>query len=167
MVISEFLPNPVGKDTEGEWVKLFNDGKEEVNLGQWHLKDASGKVFYFKDIDIKPGEYLSFGYQTTKIPLNNNDETLFLFDKNNNLIDQLGFSGAINEGEVVKKDRGLADIATNSIQNQNSISQIVNLSDKSAFGLNFLLSGLAICLVLSFLGIILVKKIKINKQDNA
>lgn len=166
MIIQEFLPNPIGKDTEGEWIKLFNDSKEGVNLGQWHLKDASGKAFYFGDINIKPGEYLSLDYRTTKISLNNSDETLFLFDKNNNLIDQLGFSGAINEGEVVKKDKSPADIAANSIQNQNSISQIVNLPDKSAFNLNFLLSGLAICLVLSFLGIMLVKKIKINEQDN-
>ena len=28
----ELLPNPVGKDTDGEWIKLINIGEETVNI---------------------------------------------------------------------------------------------------------------------------------------
>ncbi|MEE8131556.1 MAG: lamin tail domain-containing protein [Candidatus Paceibacterota bacterium] len=166
MTIKEFLPNPVGKDTEGEWIKLFNNGDEEVNLTNWYLKDASGKIFYFGDFSIKPGEYLTLSYQTTKIYLNNKGETLFLFDKNNNLIDQLGFSGIISEGEIITKNKISEKPEINSAQTPAAASQIINLKSKPAFNLNFLVIGFVICLVLSFLTIIIIKKVKINRQDN-
>lgn len=101
MIIYEFLPNPVGKDTNGEWIKLFNDANAAVNLGGWQIKDASGKTFSFKQVTINSGEYLTFDYKTTKISLNNNGETLFLYDASGNLVDKAEHIGNAAEGKIL------------------------------------------------------------------
>mgnify|MGYP000571218404 CR=1 FL=1 len=39
VIISEFLPNPVGSDAEGEFVELYNTSDQEVVLDGWELDD--------------------------------------------------------------------------------------------------------------------------------
>ena len=99
MIISEFLPNPIGKDTDSEFIELFNDSQKQINLTGWKIKDASGKTFTFKNQTIGAGEYLALNYKTTKITLNNDAETLYFYDPNGNLIDKGGFSGAAPAGK--------------------------------------------------------------------
>lgn len=99
MLISEFLPNPVGKDTDGEFIELFNDGLKSINLSGWKIKDASGKTFTFKNQILGSGRYLTLPYQTTKITLNNDAETLYLYDTKGVLIDKASFSGTAPEGK--------------------------------------------------------------------
>ncbi len=99
MIISEFLPNPVGKDTDGEFIELFNDGLKPTNLSGWKIKDASAKTFTFKNQTLEAGEYLTLPYKTTKITLNNDAETLYLYDPSGKLIDKAEFSGAAPEGK--------------------------------------------------------------------
>ncbi len=111
MIISEFLPNPVGKDTDGEWIELFNNGQEAVNLNGWRVKDASGKTFLFGEdgvgnFSVNPGEYFILDYKTTKIALNNDGEKLFLYDNENNLADAVEFTGAAIEGESLIRQNG-------------------------------------------------------------
>lgn len=103
MLISEFFPNPIGKDTEGEWIKLFNNSQEVVNLNGWQIKDASGKTFTFKNLTVNPREYLTLNYETTKISLNNNGETLFLYDSQGELVDEAEFSGTAPEGQSLSR----------------------------------------------------------------
>lgn len=163
VVIQEFLPNPVGKDTEGEWIKLFNDSNEEViDIQGWKLKDDSGKVFIFSSTKIKPGESFVFDYQATKIQLNNKGENLFLFDQDGNLIDKIGFSGEIQEGEIVGRgDSGdkFSDIVLQHPSNP-------SLSYKSEFNFSFLPLGLALSLILSFLAVFIIKKLQITEKDD-
>ena len=46
MRISEFLPNPIGSDSQtgmdGEWVELVNTGNQTVDLTGWELRSGSG-----------------------------------------------------------------------------------------------------------------------------
>ncbi len=102
MVINEFLPNPVGKDADGEWIELFNNSNAAANIDGLQIKDASGRIFYLKGV-IKPGEYLVLDYKTTKIPLNNDGETLFLYDQNNRLLDKAEYSGKAPEGKSLAR----------------------------------------------------------------
>ncbi len=103
VIINEFLPNPIGKDTDGEWIKLFNNGNIAVNLSGWRIKDASSRVFIFSTTNkniIASKETLTLDYKTTKISLNNNGETIFLYDKTDNLIDKAEYSGTAADGKV-------------------------------------------------------------------
>ena len=106
MIISELLPNPVGKDTEGEWIKLFNDGNKVVDLSGWRLEDTAGKKFIFQTQKIEPSQFLILDYKTTKISLNNDGEVLLLYDPTNNLISKAQFAGKAPEGAVLIKKGG-------------------------------------------------------------
>jgi len=97
--INEWLPNPAGADTKGEFVELFNNGKSPVSLNGWKLVTKNGKQFLLSDYRIAGGGYLTLSRAATKLTLTNNDETLSLYGANGRLIDQSGFSGAAPSGQ--------------------------------------------------------------------
>lgn len=183
--INEFLPNPIGKDPTGEWIELFNNGSETVDLAGWKLKDASGKAFNFANLSIGSNEYLIFDYKTTKISLNNSDESLFLYDNNGSLVDRAEFSGSAGAGksliqqgsQSVFTDRPtpgkpnvfegekLSELAQ--YGNQNSRLEARSLTDsgssfwgdKPQVNLSGLLIGLSASLILAIFFVIIYKKL--------
>jgi hypothetical protein len=188
MIISEFLPNPIGKDAEGEWIELFNDSENAVNLNGWQIKDASGKTFFFKN-KIDPGEYLVFDYKTTKISLNNNTETLFLYDPKGNLIDKAEFVGAAPEGKSLIRQnsqfiftdeptpgaanklsrQGEAKMTPNQFpQNEsiipNTFTEAQNNQLNKNINLTNLFIGLFLALVLAFVFTFIVKKLNLLSE---
>jgi len=102
MLIREFLPNPEGRDTEGEYIVLLNDSQESVDLAGWQIKDLSGKIFRLSG-RLESSQELKLFYSTTKIALNNNGETLYLIDPSGALVHELGYTGTAAEGRVVSQ----------------------------------------------------------------
>ena len=100
VIISEFLPNPYGSDTEGEWVELWNIGNETVSLCGWLLDDEEGgsKPYYLEEEIIAPQEYLLLQRNQTKIALNNDADTVRLFAGSGNLVSEATYVKGI-EGE--------------------------------------------------------------------
>jgi len=99
--IIEFLPNPKGNDAEGEYIKLFNFGPEDINLRNWVLDDEEGgsKSFTIKDnAVISADSEIIFHRTETKIAINNNGDTVRLFDPDGELIDEVSFSETAPEG---------------------------------------------------------------------
>ena len=102
ILISEFLPNPQGSDAGGEWIELHNTALETVNISQWRLKDASGKLFSFHEGTVLlADEYRIFWKSETGITLNNDAESISLLDPQETVKSTLSFSGGILEGESV------------------------------------------------------------------
>ena len=84
--IKEVLPNPVGRDTEGEWIKIVNTGDNSIDMSGWKVYDASGKTFSFKQgYSIAPNKEATLTYQETRIVLNNSGDTLTLDRKSTRL----------------------------------------------------------------------------------
>jgi len=81
--VSEILPNPIGDDSQGEFIELFNNGTREVNLFGWSLSDSGGLKHKISTTSsaliIKAGEYLAIYRSQTKIVLNNNGDSVYLF----------------------------------------------------------------------------------------
>jgi len=102
MIIKEFLPNPIGADKDGEYIKILNDADVAVNLSGWKISDASGKTFNLSGI-VKPKEEIKLLYSQTKIPLNNTGESVFLFNSKGILVDELSYTGTAEEGRVILK----------------------------------------------------------------
>jgi hypothetical protein len=102
MIVKEFLPNPVGADKDGEYIKIFNDGDKAVNLAGWKISDASKKSFTLSGTLDSKQELVLFSAQT-KISLNNNGETIFLTDSKGALADKLGYTGVAEEGKIILK----------------------------------------------------------------
>lgn len=107
VLISEIFPNPKGKDTEGEWVELYNSGDALIFLSGWKLKDAAGKIFSFSSHKIPADGFLVLPYSETKIALNNDKETLFLYDAKGELRDI--FSSSEIAGEDISFARALPE----------------------------------------------------------
>ncbi|MDO8442668.1 MAG: lamin tail domain-containing protein [bacterium] len=124
MIIKEFLPNPVGADKDGEYIKIFNDGNVSVSLVGWKISDASNKSFSLSG-SIQPSGELKLIYSQTKLSLNNGGETVFLFDANGALADKLGYTGAAEEGKIILKK----EIAVNpQFENGQVLNQSFSLS---------------------------------------
>lgn len=102
MIIKEFLPNPVGDDKEGEYIKLLNDGNKQINLSGWSVKDASGKTFRLSGF-LDAGQELVLPYSQTKIALNNDGEQVLLHDAAGNLVDELSYTGKAIDGQLIAR----------------------------------------------------------------
>ena len=48
----EVLPNPVGEDAGGEWIKLVNTEEDITSLAGWSIKDASGKTYFLSSKSV-------------------------------------------------------------------------------------------------------------------
>lgn len=180
MVISEILPNPIGKDPAGEWIKLFNESSEAINLAGWQIKDASGKTFVFKNQNIAASEHLTLDYKITKISLNNNGETLFLYNQKGELINKAEFVGIAPEGKIAKRQddffvfndeqspgkegqktaRGeLAESAFQEVGNSGEKNYPITLN-KKAFSLDILTIAFFVAAALAFIFVIVFRKIE-------
>ncbi|MEK7146727.1 MAG: lamin tail domain-containing protein [Patescibacteria group bacterium] len=103
MIISRFLPNPVGSDKAGEWIEILNNTDTVVDLTGWQIKDLAGKSYILQSGELKAGASVQVFYKTTKITLNNSGETIFLYNPTGGLADKLSFSGSAAEGHIIIK----------------------------------------------------------------
>lgn len=100
--IDEFLPNPVGSDQEGEYIKLFNSSENDINLLNWSVDDMEGgsRPYKFTDnVFLKAGEYYNLSREDSGIALNNFDDEVRLIAPNGEVIDFQEY-GKTKEGEV-------------------------------------------------------------------
>jgi hypothetical protein len=97
--ISEWLPNPAGKDA-GEWVELFNGGNSAVNLSGWKLKTANGKTFPLTG-NIPEGQYVVLEKSRFGFSLKNTSERLALLNPAGRIADESAYFGPAPEGKSV------------------------------------------------------------------
>ncbi|MDO8537158.1 MAG: lamin tail domain-containing protein [bacterium] len=100
--INEWLSNPTGDDTSGEFVELFNNGNTLVSLNGWILK-TSGKRELKLSGTVDVGQYLLLERSDTKLVLKNSDEKLFLYDGGGKLVDGSEFLGTAPEGKSLAR----------------------------------------------------------------
>lgn len=59
VTINEILYDPLGSDSENEWIEIYNNGSVAVNLTDWTITDSEGADdFLFPDILFPPGNYI-------------------------------------------------------------------------------------------------------------
>jgi hypothetical protein len=95
--ISEIFANPDGTDTKKEWIELFNSGQVNVNLGNWIIDDIEGgsKPYTLPDsLNIAPQKAILIESSLSKISLGNREDSVRLFDFNNNIIDEIDYEDA-------------------------------------------------------------------------
>jgi hypothetical protein len=83
LTVSEIMPNPVGVDSQNEWIELYNDGPSDINLGNWSLDDEEGgsKPYIIPDTTvIKTKSALIIHISESKISLGNTKDQVRLFD---------------------------------------------------------------------------------------
>ncbi|MEX1112248.1 MAG: lamin tail domain-containing protein [Candidatus Andersenbacteria bacterium] len=101
IVINEFLANPMGPDTELEFIELYNHGDTAVDLGGWQLDDVAdggskSYVIPFGTV-IDAGQFMIFDRPQTKIAINNSDEEVRLIDPVGTVKSFTSFTGTLSE----------------------------------------------------------------------
>lgn len=104
IIIKSFLPNPEGKDAQGEWVEIANIGSSTASLEGWHLA-ASGKKEFLLSGFLLPGEARTYARSETKLSLSNTNGFVALFDQMNTQVSRLSFSGAAPSGAICAAGR--------------------------------------------------------------
>ena len=103
VVITEFLPNPEGSDTaaQGEFIEIYNQGKNDINLHYWYIDDIEGgsKPYQIEEsLKIKSKQYHAFYRGETKLSLNNSDESARLIWPDEKTAQEIHFDGSAKEG---------------------------------------------------------------------
>lgn len=102
LLVTEFLPNPQGSDTNGEWIEIYNGGGLS-NISGYIIADKIGSPKEYKipkGTTIGPEKYLVFYSSKTPISLNNDGDAIEIKDPTGKIIDSSGTScGKGNEGE--------------------------------------------------------------------
>jgi len=95
--INEILPSPEGPDYKNEWIEIFNKNDFEVNLEGWKISDRIGRTTTYilpKNTTIKEKSFLLLRRPATKITLNNSKDTIFLYQPDGRIVDQVTYTNA-------------------------------------------------------------------------
>lgn len=101
ILITEIMPNPIGSDTDEEWIEIYNSSTKPVNLLDWLIDDEEGgsKPYKIKnDILLESNQYYLIDREDSKIGLNNTGDKARIFNNFDKLIDQINYEKAY-EGE--------------------------------------------------------------------
>lgn len=113
VVVSEALPNPVGSDSAGEFLELFNPSSGAVDLSGSRLDDADGGSTPYTIPDgtsIQSGGYLSFSRSETGLALNNEGDRARLLAADGSLVSEVVFEASPAEGAAwARRTDGSAD----------------------------------------------------------
>jgi len=104
VVVNEIFPNPEGSDKGKEFVELYNESDEKVNLDYWILrkisKKGSIKEYNFEEGDkIEEGEYLEIKFSG----LNNDGATIVIIDTEGEEVDNKTYGKSL-EGKSYNRD---------------------------------------------------------------
>ncbi|MBT5016140.1 lamin tail domain-containing protein [Candidatus Peregrinibacteria bacterium] len=102
IILSEIMPNPEGTDTDTEWIEIYNTSTTDINLGNWSLDDAEGgsAPFVFPaNTVVEAQDFLVIYRNESGLALNNDTDSVRLFDFEENLQDSATYEGSAPEGQ--------------------------------------------------------------------
>lgn len=100
--INEILADPDGDDATGEFIELYNAGISSVDLSGWRLDDARADDGHYDFLNkainyvLDPGSYMVLYRPETKIVLNNDKDTVTLFDPMGKVIDSFAYGQQVS-----------------------------------------------------------------------
>ncbi len=103
--ITEFIPDPYGYDDapipDGEWIEIYNQGDNEIDLEGFIINDNYGNGLAISDTNviettvIKPKEYLViYRNEDGKLELNNDGDKITLYNPLEKIIDEVSYSNS-------------------------------------------------------------------------
>jgi len=107
VIISEFMPNPLGEDEENEWIELFNQSDQIANLTSWQLddqEDGSSPFIFPANSLIAPEQFLVIRRPISKISLNNDQDQVRLIYPDGSLATEVSYAGENEQGFSVAFD---------------------------------------------------------------
>ncbi len=126
IVINEIMFKPA--EGNPEWIELFNNSKNSINLKGWKIKDkTTSTIISRNNISVKPDSFLvisadslnlkgqtPFNYLIVNLPsLNNSGDEITLLDSLNRTIDSVNYSSGWGGGRGRSLERIYASNASN------------------------------------------------------
>ncbi len=121
IIINEIFPNPIGPDNENEFIELKNIGNSTISLNNWTIKNNSKRTYQifeknYKNSFIKPNQFFIIKRSKSRLPLDNSQDTIKLYNQKNKLIDKISYKINIPENYSFARDTNnewrLTDTAT-------------------------------------------------------
>ena len=96
------LPNPPGDDIQFEQVHVRNTGSQAVTLAGWKIQDAAGGSWLLDSADgsAQPGQTVTIVRRGRPMFLNNNGDTIMLFNPQGQAVDSQIY-GQVTSGQFV------------------------------------------------------------------
>jgi len=91
LILSELLPDPVGLDSEGEWIEIYNPSDDRVVISRFLLD----KYPILSGTSIAPKSFLVLPRSQTETTLNNTGDTISLFFPGGLLINETIYSQSV------------------------------------------------------------------------
>ncbi len=90
--LNELFPNPKNK-TDDEYIEIANSDGKPIDLYKWTLRDASktGKYVFKEHTTVESGGYFVIHESQSKIALNNSNESVHLYDPQNDLVSSVSY----------------------------------------------------------------------------
>ncbi|MFH1188353.1 MAG: lamin tail domain-containing protein [bacterium] len=166
--ISGILPNPPGKDTEGEWITIINKETDTFVLDGWGIRDASGKEYQLKGT-LKGKEERRLLFSETHIVLNNNQDEICLYNKEHACVQTITYENPY-EGEIITDDK---DAQPSSVvaESMSAYTRVVPYTQESMVSettytvMPFLL-GFLVALVFSIFAAVIIKQKVIHDEGD-
>lgn len=111
IIINEIFPNPVGSDLLDEFIELYNQGDETVDLAGWFLADAGSRKYkinaaHSSSTMIEAKGFFVVRREISGIALNNSGlEMVRLYAPDLTLIDWVEYQGPVAEGQTYGRAR--------------------------------------------------------------
>lgn len=88
IVVNEIMYDPVGEDTNNEWIELYNASSVPVDLSGWVLQDIKGSIkkYTISNLTISAKGYVILYRKQTKIVLNNDEDGIRLIQPDGNIL---------------------------------------------------------------------------------
>ncbi len=104
VLLTEVFPNPVGRDTNKEWVEICNQGGSRQQLSGWLLR-AGTRSAKLPSFSIGPNSCRVVGKGQLHLALRNSNLFVSLVDAEGKVVSSIGYPGSIPEGmSVVQAD---------------------------------------------------------------
>ena len=91
LLISEFIPNPEGKDEENEWIEIFNKSDKIINISFWKIATEAKEFSLPANTLISPFSYLVLSRSATKISLPNSNGVVKLLYPNGQISQEIKY----------------------------------------------------------------------------
>lgn len=147
ILINEIAYNPEGNDSgdwqAGEWIELYNAGDKDLDLANWSIIDAAGKALVVTSANsdnnlnladagetIIPAKSWLVVYKNGARFLNNDGDSLALYNQNHYLVDAYFYQALADEGQTEarkvdgEEEWSFASLATPGRPNAETLAQL-------------------------------------------
>ena len=153
VIINEINANPFTNDSIDEWIEIYNDGNEDINLSNWKIEDKvrddilSDGILKAEQYGIITAKgtlaYLNYNFSNECIQfyvgdtnigggLNNENETIFLLNLNGIIVDTINYSTSKKDKTYsrLKNDSWMFANPTMGYENEEMNYETENISEK-------------------------------------